>query len=449
MKKHFITGALTLAAAALSAATLDIVPAEFKIYKVGEPVTFKVTAKCDKGKLMTAGTFAVKVTDSGKTPIGKPVQIDLAKGNPTSFTVKLDRPGFILAAATNCTLRDNKTIKWSRKGFAPLAGAAVEPEKIKAGAERPADFNKFWQDGVKAYKNAEVIVTPAPELAKIIEPVKNLKERLAGYNFYRVESKFADKSGSITGFLVVPAAPGKYPIIAGVPGAGPGTIYPGASYFSGKPAIQLFMNVHPYPTASTGAEQKKRYNEYNKSLQTPQGIKRIYTMYKADNRDEYIYRKVWLALNRALEHVMTMKEFDGKNIAAVGSSQGGGSALALAGINSKVTCVVANVPALCDHGGWKAGRAPGWPRLHNNWKGKADAAAAYFDGANFAMNIKAPALVSVGYIDVTCSPSSVYAAYNNLAGKKSIYPMYRLGHTATADFSPAASKFLDEQFFGK
>ena len=50
MKKHFITGSLTLAAAALSAATLDIVPAEFKIYKVGELVTFKVTAKCDKGK---------------------------------------------------------------------------------------------------------------------------------------------------------------------------------------------------------------------------------------------------------------------------------------------------------------------------------------------------------------------------------------------------------------
>ncbi|MBO5721851.1 MAG: acetylxylan esterase, partial [Lentisphaeria bacterium] len=354
-----------------------------------------------------------------------------------------------LATAGNCTLRDKKIVKWARKPFAALGGAAVEPEKIKAGAERPADFNKFWQDGVKAYKNAEVIITPAPELAQVIAPHKALQQRLEGYNLYRVESKFADKSGSITGFLAVPAAPGKYPIIAGVPGAGAGTIYPGTSYVSGKPAIQLFMNVHPYPTASTGAEQKKRYDEYNESLQTPQGINRIYTMYKADNRDEYIYRKVWLALNRALEHVMTMKEFDGKNIAAVGSSQGGGSALALAGINSKVTCVVANVPALCDHGGWKAGRAPGWPHLHNNWKGKADAAAAYFDAANFAMNIKVPALVSVGYIDTTCSPSSVYAAYNNLTGKKSIYPMYRLGHTATSDFSKAASKFLNEQFSGK
>ena len=425
MKRFFSVSLIAMCCAAW-AQYVEIVPTSDKSYKVNELVTFNVTAWEKENTKLTSGTLDLTVTNSGGSVIGKPIVIDLAKNNPTTITAKLDRPGFILVRSSIKNAA-GKSVKLAKKP-ASLGGAAVEPEKIQAGAGVPADFEKFWQDGIKAWKKAEVTVTPAPEFDK-----KNKCKN------YRIKVTFPDKSGAIDGFLSVPAAPGKYPIIAGVPGAGPGQVAPGVYYVPSYPVIQLWMNVHLYPTAETAAEQRKRYVAYNKTCE-----KRSYIFDKALDREKYTYRRVWLSVNRALEYVMALPEFDGKNVAAVGSSQGGGTALALTYLNPRVTCTVSNVPALCDHFGWKADRQPGWPNLHKIWKGQADKNAPYFDGANFAAFIKVPVFMSAGYIDTTCSPSSVYAAFNNLKGEKTMFPMPREGHISTKEFGEAAKNFLTE-----
>jgi cephalosporin-C deacetylase len=46
---------------------------------------------------------------------------------------------------------------------------------------------------------------------------------------------------------------------------------------------------------------------------------------------------------------------------------------------------------------------------------------AYFDGMNFAVRAKAPAVFSTGLLDDMCPPSRVYAAYNYYAGPKQIW----------------------------
>jgi len=45
---------------------------------------------------------------------------------------------------------------------------------------------------------------------------------------------------------------------------------------------------------------------------------------------------------------------------------------------------------------------------------------SYFDGVNFAARATADALYSVGLMDQTCPPSTVFAAYNYHAGPKEI-----------------------------
>lgn len=52
----------------------------------------------------------------------------------------------------------------------------------------------------------------------------------------------------------------------------------------------------------------------------------------------------------------------------------------------------------------------------------------YFDGMNFATRIQARALLTVGFIDNTCRPTSVYAAYNNLQGTKEMMNFPLMGH---------------------
>ena len=425
---------VSLAFCMLNAAKLEIRTTEFRNYKVGETVTFTVTAKADDGSLMKDGKFTVSVRDSGvdTAEICKPVEIDLSKTNPTTFTAKLDRPGFIFASPSSYKTADGKSNRWK----APAArlqydgGAAVEPEKIRPAGVMPADFDEFWQKNLAEFKNAKITVKEDPEIKR------------SGYKVSRVRVDFPDGSGFIDGFLSIPEGAGKFPAVAGVPGAGPGSVSPVPFIRSNSKAIELYMNVHPYPTMKTFAEISKLYKEMNSKLKT-----KAYHHEFAWDRDKYIYRKVWSALSRAIDYVVQLPQFDGKHFVAAGHSQGGGTALAMGYLNKNITCVAASVPALCDHGGYLAKRQSGWPRLHKNHKGKADKAAPYFDGANFAAKINVPTIITVGYVDRTCSPSSVYAAYNNLkTSVKQIFPMYVNGHRSSPQGLKALSKFIDWHF---
>ena len=432
MKTFFSVLCLLFLSSFAIAATIEIRPVVDKIWKVGETVDFTATVLDEKGGKLTSGSYTLRVSNSGGKDLCQPYKVNVAEHNPFRFSAKLDHPGFIMAQTSSYISVGGKAEKWANKVSTnpPNCGVPVEPEKIRAGLPAPDDFDQFWQSGIEKFKKAEVTIIPAEGVTK------------KHYRVSKVHVDFPEKDGFIEGFLAIPEKPGKYPLLAGVPGAGPGAVNAHPMYAPTKPVIILWMNVHKFPVALTGAEQKKRYEQYNKTF----ADKKLYCYSMAHDREKFIYRNVWLAVNRAVDHVIeNIKEFDGKNVAFVGSSQGGGTALALSYLNKNVTCTVANVPALCDHSGWKFDRLPGWPKLHSIWQGKADEAVRYFDGANFALRIKTPVMMAVGFGDLTCSPASVYAAYNNLQGRKSIFHMLRAGHFSDSKFNTRARKFLDKE----
>jgi cephalosporin-C deacetylase-like acetyl esterase len=80
-----------------------------------------------------------------------------------------------------------------------------------------------------------------------------------------------------------------------------------------------------------------------------------------------------------------------------------------------------------------AGRIAGWPKVvPKGPDGKPDPAALetmrYYDSVNFATRVKAPAHVEVGFQDVICPPTSAYAAYNSIPGKKEMVNDPTHGH---------------------
>ena len=93
------------------------------------------------------------------------------------------------------------------------------------------------------------------------------------------------------------------------------------------------------------------------------------------------------------------------------------------------------------------GRSPGWPRLVDFYNGdeKTLEASRYLDGVNFASNIDSATIdLTVGFIDVTCSPSSVYAAFNAIPSeKKAIYHETQLGHQNGAQYKEAFQRLLE------
>lgn len=431
MLKFFLSSAMLSAAVITQAITLEIVESEMRSYKVGEKVTFTLTAKDDSGEKLSAGKFRLYFRDSGGKNYQKPLAVDLSKTNPLTVTTQLDHPGFIFLTPSKLTTPDGKQLQWKRKTPEPFGGAAVEPEKIRTGGEKPADFDQFWSDGLKSYENVPVEVTPAPEIKR------------KGYKCYHVKVSFPDGSGQVYGFLAIPQKPGKYPAVVSVPGAGPGT--PGL-YVAFAPqkikTIILTMNVHPFKAARNMPEQRKLYNDYVKQFDDGG-----YAHSNVEDRNKYFFRNVWLAISRAIDHTATLPEFDGKNFAATGGSQGGATALAMAYLNKNITCVAANIPAMCDHHAWKAGRLESWPKIRTKLKGKgkSDDTIAYFDAAFFASSIKVPVFIGLGYVDVTTPPATVYAAYNNLPGPKEIMPLYGIGHAGTAELFKKANAFLSRE----
>jgi cephalosporin-C deacetylase len=56
---------------------------------------------------------------------------------------------------------------------------------------------------------------------------------------------------------------------------------------------------------------------------------------------------------------------------------------------------------------------------------------------NFGTRTKAVGIVTVGFIDTTCPPTSVYAAYNALAGTKQIFNDPPATHAVSAKANEA------------
>ncbi len=414
MKKLFLFCSVLFAAAAVMAAELqyslttkDAMP----VYKCGEKAEFIFSVTQD-GKPVKEGKYNLKVTNGGMTVLDV-VEADLAKSNPVKFTATLKEPGFILVLANDAA---NKRIPDPiKRGTSQLsAGAGFEPEKIEMVYDLPKDFMDFWMANRKALANTPVELKEDPRSNK-------------NYKVWQVTIKSLNDH-TLNGFLSVPTGKGPFPAFVQVPPAGPGAVGPLTQY--AKEAITLVINVHKYPTATNYEEQRERHKKFSGN----------YPRAGAGSRDTYFYRAVYTGVDRAINYVAAMPEWDKKHMVTYGSSQGGGSALILAGLNKNITALAGNVPALCDHGGYKVGRKSGWPMLHG--VSNADEWAPYFDAGNFAKFIKVPALISCGFIDTTCHPASVCAAFNQIKSPKKMVYMPVTGHSSTREFGQEVGAFV-------
>ena len=125
-----------------------------------------------------------------------------------------------------------------------------------------------------------------------------------------------------------------------------------------------------------------------------------------------------------------------------GASQGGGLSLVAAGLDPRVTCLAANVPALCDFQGYKLGRQAGWPQPVVDGDPVQAATVRYYDGIHFVRHIRCPALIGVGYLDVVCGPSSDLAVFNTLAVEKDLVRGPLVGHSGPKDWDERAAAWL-------
>ena len=143
--------------------------------------------------------------------------------------------------------------------------------------------------------------------------------------------------------------------------------------------------------------------------------------------ETYYYRRVFVDAVRAVETARTYRVVDGSRIAVTGRSQGGGISLAVAALVPDIPIVMPDVPFLCHFkraveitDARPYSEIAQFCKTQRHHVEQVFKTLAYFDGINFAARCRARALFSLGLMDKTCPPSTVFAAYNHYAGEKDI-----------------------------
>lgn len=282
------------------------------------------------------------------------------------------------------------------------------PEKLQPFTKLPKDFNEFWT-AAKA------------ELAKF--PLKYTRELAPEYctdriDCYLVKLFINNRGQAIYGYLTMPkgAKKGACPAVLCPPGAGIKTIKEPLrhKYYAEQGFIRFEIEIHGLNPTMSAEQFKEISTAFN-------GRENGYLSNGLDNKDNFYMKRVHLACVRAIDFLASLPEWDGRNMAVQGGSQGGALAIITAGLDERVTACAANHPALSDMARYTIKKAGGYPH-HFRVPGMDTPdklrTMAYYDVVNYARQVKCPTRITWGYNDDTCPPTTSYIVYNVLTCPK-------------------------------
>ena len=284
-----------------------------------------------------------------------------------------------------------------RRPYASV-GAAVAPDRLQPSVPRPADFDEFWAYKLKAMRAIPLdpVLTP---MASDVPGVEVSTVKVTALNSH------------MQGYVVKPQREGKFPALVTYQGAGVRALRPdGAAARAAEGWLVVDVDSHDkVPNAPTGPASN-------------------YQTIGNTDREQSYFLNMYLRDTRAIDYIASRPDWDGKTIVILGTSMGGQQGLVTAALNpDRITALLVNEPSGGDTNGELHGRSAAYP----NWPAsdpKAMQAALYFDTINFASLIKAPTLISMGFIDTVVPPVGVWIAVNQIPAPKEVVPMIEANH---------------------
>lgn len=288
----------------------------------------------------------------------------------------------------------------------------------------PEDFDQFWRETLAASR----AVARPPRFDRLATPLRTVTVD---------DVTFSGFSGQpIKGWFLAPAGASQdapLPVVVNYIGYGGGRSFPFEWLeWSSAGYAHLVMDTRGQggtwsPGATPDVDEPAIEGGQFPGFLT-RGIGRPETWY---------YRRLvtdaLMALDAAIAHPLA----DPDRLVVVGQSQGGGLALAAAGLSDAVKAAAVDVPFMCcwrraleitDEHPYK--ELVQYLSIHRDQEEKVFRTLSYVDGQSFAARANAPALFSVGLMDDVCPPSTVFAAYNDYAGPKEIRVWPFNGHEA-------------------
>lgn len=366
------------------------------LYECGEKATIEV--QLYKYGISCDAEVSYTISDDLQ-PADTKGALTLRKGRASLNIGTKKSPGF-RCLTLNAKVDGQTTTHHIKVGFSA--------DKIQPYTKEPADFRTFWQAEVEKAEKfpLQYTRTIAEEYCTDKVVCELIKLRV-------------DNTHSIYAYLTYPrnAKNGSCPAVICPPGAGIKTIKLPMrhKFYAENGFIRLETEIH-------GLDPRLPESTF-KEIQSAFAAKgNNYLENGLDCRENYYMRHVYLSLIKAIDFMASLPQWDGKNMAFQGGSQGGALALIAAGLSPRVTHVVANHPALSDMAGYaEKGRTGGYPHFNKTNQmltPEKIKVMAYYDVINFARHIKCPVYMTWGYNDNTCPPTTSYAVWNTLQTEK-------------------------------
>ncbi|WP_320784479.1 acetylxylan esterase [Streptomyces sp. CRN 30] len=275
----------------------------------------------------------------------------------------------------------------------------------RSASTEPGDFDAFWTKTLQEAREHDLDAVFAP-VETHLRTVEVHDVTFAGYGGHPVK-----------GWLTLPAgATAPLPTVVEYIGYGGGRGLPHTHLLWASAGFAHFvMDTRGQGSGWTAGDTAD-----------PVGSAPAYPGYMTrgiEDPETYYYRRVYTDAVRAVEAARSHPLTDAARTAVIGTSQGGGLALAAGGLVPDLAAVAPDVPFLCDfpRATTLTNRDPyreigNYLKTHRGRTERVRHTLAYFDGVHFAARGRAPALFSAALEDQTCPPSTVFAAFNAWAG---------------------------------
>lgn len=278
-----------------------------------------------------------------------------------------------------------------------------ELERHRPEPEEPPDFDEFWQDALKDAAQWDPLVS-----VRVVETGLRLTETLdvtfRGFAGDRVRAWFSRPARSREPLPALVEFAGY--------GRGRGLPHERLTWVNAGYAHLLMDNRGQGDQYGCGGDTPDP-----QASAAPGGPGPVVRGLLA--RQHYYYRRLITDATRAVAAVRALPGVDARRTAVVGNSQGGGLALAVAGLLPDLTAALVTAPFLC--GIRRAldltdaspyGEIAAYLAVHRGAESAAYRTLSYVEGISFARRAHAPAHFGVGLRDTVCPPSGAYAAFN-------------------------------------
>ena len=379
--------------------------------------TFSVKNTMDNDQ---AGSVSYQLTtEKGEKVASKKINVKIGKNSSESYDFSIPnlQTGFYkINFMINVSDYDDTT----RRAF------GIRPKEIQSAYARPADFDEFWQ------KTKDELAKVKPDFKITPLPKMNTENR----DVYEIQMRSFDNY-LIKGYMTVPKTKNKnrkFSVLLGLPG-----YQVDLAPIVGLDQDLAIITINTRGQGTSRGEIDVRRDEF--------------LTYRIENREKYVMRGVIMDCVRCVDFIYSQPNLRHDNILATGGSMGGYLAIALAGVDSRINLSSAQNPILCDIRGlvgevdWPissfkkyAATQPGLTmgKILNNLD--------YYDGRNFAANVKCPFIMGIGLLDPFAPPNNEFATYNLIPGRKRIMIFKDLSHEISPKYKDLEGRWMRDAF---